>query len=203
MKLSELETEQIENLTVEQLARIVYDGVCDDGKDADVALLLGSRPQWCHERAVAAAELYFAGRVRYIMPSGGVAWDVDGVSLTEAEYMRSVLLSLGVPDEAILLENEATTTKENMLYGTIQINRRFRLENAKRICIVTSAGHMRRSMALARWLLPRSAELSSYPAGIPENPVAFLRANGTTKALRCVKLLRELIGHGLIEDIEY
>ena len=203
MKLSETTLQQLDSLCAEQIAHIVYDGVGDDHKSADVALLLGSRPEWCHERAVAAAELYAAGRVRYIMPSGGVEWEANGTRMTEAEYMQSVLLSLGVPDEAILLENEATSTKENMLYGAILINRRLRFEQVKRVCIVTSAGHMRRSMALARWLMPRSMTLSSYPSNLPEDPVSFLQENGTTKALRCVKLLKGLIDHGLIEDIEY
>lgn len=203
MKLSETKPEALEMLSEEQMAHILFDGVADDGKRADVALLLGSRPVWCHPRALAAAELYHAGRVSYIMPTGGVEWEHEGERISEAHYMRRVLLAQGVPDEAILLENEATTTKENMLYGVIQINRHLKLQNARRICIVTSANHMRRSMGLARWLMPRTAELSCYPSELPADPVAAIRELGKERNLRAIKLLQGLIQNGFIEEIEY
>ena len=203
MKLSETKSEALEMLSEEQLAHIIFDGVADDGKCADVALLLGSRPEWCHDRALAAAELYHAGRVSYVMPTGGVEWEHEGERISEAHYMRRVLLERGVPDEAILLENEATTTKENMLYGAIQINRQLKFQNAKRVCIVTSANHMRRSMGLANWLMPRTTELSSYPSELPDDPTEAIRELGRERSLRAVKLLRGLIQNGFIEEIEY
>ena len=203
MKLSETSLQDLEHLSFQQISELVYGGVCDDGESADVALLLGSRPAWCHERALKAAELYQAGRVTYIMPTGGVEWEYNGEQLSEAQYMRQVLLSCGVPDEAIILENEARTTKENLWYSTILINRRLRLEKAKRICIVTSANHLKRSMALAKQLLPRFVRLSGCPATLPDDPVAEIKAQDRTATLRNLRILKSLVDDGLIDDIEY
>ena len=205
MKLSETKAEALSSLTDEQLARLIYGGIQDTGTQADVALLLGTSPKICRERAEQAAALYQAGRVRYIMPTGGVAWDYEGDRITEAEFMRQVLLNQGVPDEAILLENEARTTKENMLYGAIQINRLLKLQNVRTVCIVTSANHMRRSLALASWLLPRSLQISGSPANFPADPVHALRTSTALRdtALREVELMKGLIDCGVIEDLEY
>ena len=165
MKLSQITTEQIKQLSDEQLHSIVFGGegannVMDVGC-ADVALLLGTRPDIAKERA----ELYLGGRVRHIIPTGGVEWETDGRTVSEARYMADILCSLGVPEDAITLEEEARTTKENMIFGTFQINRRLRLQHTKTCMIVTSASHLRRSLALAGLLLPRSMTISGFAAG--------------------------------------
>ena len=82
MKLSQITTQQIKQLSDEQLHSIVFggegaDNVMDVGC-ADVALLLGTRPDIAKERAAAAAELYLGGSVRHIIPTGGVEWEIDG-----------------------------------------------------------------------------------------------------------------------------
>ena len=122
MKLSQITTEQIKLLSDEQLNSIVFGGEgadnVTDGGCADVALLLGTRPDIAKERAEAAAELYLGGRVRHIIPTGGVEWETDGRTVSEARYMADILCSLGVPEDAITLEEEARTTKENMIFGT-------------------------------------------------------------------------------------
>ena len=171
MKLSQITTEQIKLLSDEQLNSIVFGGEgannVMDGGCADVALLLGTRPDIAKERAEAAAELYLGGRVRHIIPTGGVEWETDGRTVSEARYMADILCSLGVPEDAITLEEEARTTKENMIFGTLQINRRLRLQHTKTCMIVTSASHLRRSLALAGLLLPRSMAISGFAAAVP------------------------------------
>ena len=205
MKLSELNSDQIASLSAEQLATLIYGGIRDGGECADAALLLGSRPEWCHERAVTAAELYRAGRVRYIMPTGGVEWDWQGVPVSEAYYMRKVLLEQGVPDDAILLENEARTTKENMICGALELNRRLKLQNVRRVAIVTTAYHMRRSLALADWLLPRSIACFGVPSLLPDDPVRAIRDSDSLRrsAIREVTLIKGLTDSGMIEDPDY
>ena len=196
MKLSQITKEQINELSDSELFEIVFGGTGDDGSCADVALLLGTRPSIAKERAEAAAALYFAGRVKHIIPTGGVAWDVDGKKIGEAAYMADVMRSLGVPKEVIILEEEATTTKENMIFGTLQINRRLKIQFTKSCMIVTSASHLRRSLALAKLYLPRSIKISGSPAGsAKETPRETL--------VRETELLHGLIGYGLIDDIEY
>lgn len=202
MKVSQIN--DVDLLTNKQIYDIVYGGVADEGKSADVALLLGCYPKISRERAAGAARLYKAGRVKYIIPSGGVKWEENGASQSEAELMRDVLISEGVPDSAIIMENNATTTKENMLFSTIEIERALRFENVKSAVVVTSAEHITRSMALAKWLLPRHLEVSAYPANAPYPIEAMTVSEELLKRMKTeVKLLKELSESKLIDQIEY
>ena len=56
----------------EEKWNVAMENVRDDGQSGEVALLLGTWPEQTLGRAHAAAELYHAGRVKYIVPSGGV-----------------------------------------------------------------------------------------------------------------------------------
>jgi hypothetical protein len=69
-----------------------------------------------HDIGVAgrAAELYLAGSVPFIVVSGGSRAVPDGSDfLTEADAIADVLLSRGVPKDAIALERLASNTSEN------------------------------------------------------------------------------------------
>jgi len=95
-------------------------------KKAEVIFVPGAaRP----EHALRAAELYHAGYAPYILPSGrysitagkflGVKEafreDYAGEYETEWAFLREVLLRAGVPDSAILREDQATYTWDNAL----------------------------------------------------------------------------------------
>lgn len=197
MKFSQIDKEHLLSLPAEEKHRILYTGWADDGQPADAALLLGTR--LCEERAAAAAKLYHAGRVPYIMPSGGVEWEFDGEMISEARYMAKLLQQAGVPEEAILLENEARTTKENMICGTLQLSRALHLQNLHRVIIVTADYHMKRSLALARCLMPRFVEIgcvaSPPPAAEPERLPRAIDSE--------LSLLKGLVDAGIIPDIEF
>lgn len=197
MKFSQIEKEQLLALPDEDKHRILYTGWTDDGAPADAALLLGTR--LCQERAAVAAKLYHTGRVPYIMPSGGVEWEFDGEMISEARYMAKLLRQAGVPEEAILLENEARTTKENMICGTLQLSRALHLQNLHRVIIVTADYHMKRSLALARCLMPRFVEIgcvaSPPPAAEPERLPRAIDSE--------LSLLKGLVDAGIIPDIEF
>ena len=75
MKLSEISREQLMAMTDDQKWECNCGGIVDEGRSAEVAILLGGRPIRAVERALAAAELYRQGRVKYIVPSGGVRWE--------------------------------------------------------------------------------------------------------------------------------
>ncbi|MBE6553855.1 MAG: YdcF family protein [Ruminococcaceae bacterium] len=200
MKLSQISPEALPGLSETDIRTILYDGtIADTGESADAALLLGTRPPASAVRAQGAALLYNSGRVPCIVASGGVAWDYDGKILTEAEFMAEILEQNGVPQDAIILENEALTTKENMIYGTLQLNRKRKIKNVSSVCIVTSAEHMRRSLALAHLLLPRTVRICAAPATKPR--MCFETQEEHDLALREVMLLRGLIGDRLMDDI--
>lgn len=75
---------------------------------ADVILIPGGSHPQLMERA---AELYHRGLAPIILPSGGA--NVHLPSLTEWAYLRQVGISLGIPEEAFLKEDEARHTLEN------------------------------------------------------------------------------------------
>lgn len=195
MKLSETNAACLPGLSDEQKRRIVFSNTEDDGLHYDAALVLGGR--LCEERADAAAELYHAGRTNYLMPTGGVEWDRGGETISEALYLVRLLRERGVPEEAIHIENEARTTKENMIYCTLQLQRRLRIENVKRVCIVTSDWHLKRSVELAKFFLPRTVAVSGYAAHGRDE---VLRAHYIDREL---PLLKKLTDDGLIADILY
>lgn len=100
----------------------------DRPEQADVILIPG-----CAEprHALRAAELYLAGYAPYVLPSGryskvtghfaGVEepWRhiYTGAYETEWAFLRDVLRRAGVPDSAILREDQATYTWENAQYS--------------------------------------------------------------------------------------
>ena len=202
MNLSDVKLETLMNLSYEKKWDFMCGNIHDEGKNGDYALLLGTKPEWVVERVLAAAELYFAGRVRYIVPSGGVEWDTNGEMISEANYMKRILLEKGVPEEVIVLENEATTTKENMIYGALQMNRKTKFYDTKRIIIVTSVNHMQRSMALAKAFLPSFTEISAYPAQKLARE-EYLESEVNRRLLdNGIALTKGLVDNGIIEDLE-
>jgi len=195
MLLSQTSPEQMAQLTDAQKKTIIYPAVRDDGLSYDAALVLGG--QLCEERAAAAAQLYHAGRVSRFIPTGGVEWDRGGEKISEALYLARLLRGHGIPEEAIFVENEARTTVENMIYGTLQIQRKLRIKNVHSVCVVTSDWHLKRSVGLAQLLLPRTVTVSGYaPEGTdPAWLDYYIKYE--------LPLLKRYVDDGLIPDIEY
>ena len=203
MRLSQLAEQDILNLTDAQKTKIVYGGFSDDGGQMDGAILLGSYPALMLERAAAGAKLYAQNRIGYFVCCGAVLWEFEGEELTEAEILAKVLMKNGVPADKILLDKESRTTKENMICATLQLTRKLKLTNVRRVLIVTSASHVRRSVGLAKVLLPRITEVYGCPADSAfDNPEkwqedAFMRE----RLVRETGMLRKAVLDGLIEDI--
>ena len=201
MKLSEI---NVKSLTPEQLWRIVCGDIADDGASAEYAIILGGRPEVCAARARGAAELYRAGRVKYFIPSGGVEWETsDGKKVIEAIWMKRVLLDEGVPNNAIIVEDNARTTKENMILSSLIMTRKAPSYPHKDVIIVSSVTHLQRAMALAKTFLPRMMKIHLYPV-YPDVPVEeWLARENAVKTLKsCIRLTRDLISQGIVEDIE-
>jgi len=205
MKITEMTLEQLYALPDETITEIVYGGWQDDGGKGIAALLLGGNPTVLCERAEGAAQLYHAGRVPCIIPTGGVQWDTEFGRMSEAECMKQHLLNLGVPEENIILENEATTTRENMIFGVVQMERGLRPRGPFRVYVVSSAPHLRRSLALAKTYFPRIAQAIGYPGTCPTAARDKWHADeGMRKrVLREVEFLKKYADTGEIEDIAF
>jgi uncharacterized SAM-binding protein YcdF (DUF218 family)/glycosyltransferase involved in cell wall biosynthesis len=97
------------------------------------------------ERVKQAVDLYKAGFApRMVFVSGYV------FAFREAEIMRDLARSLGVPDSAIVLETDAANTYE----GIVNVHRILRDRGWTRVLLVSSPYHMRRAMAVWRAQAP-------------------------------------------------
>ena len=107
------------------------------------------------DRVWHAARLYRAGKAPVVIPTGSY----------ERESTVPLLLDLGVPANAIQVENEARNTEENAKFVEAMVMEMSKAETQrrggteidggrKRVLLVTSAWHMRRSVLMYRRYAP-------------------------------------------------
>ena len=205
MRLSQVDIQKLYELPIQAKTEIIF-GVPDtsDG-GSDAALLLGCTPGVAAERARAAAGLWLREKTKFICPSGGVCHEIKGESLSESDYMARVLLEEGVPESAIIYEREARTTLENMLCGNVAISRGGGFHKIKRVCIVTSEWHLRRSLALAHEFLPRHTIISGYAAPSVDcaRDTWYLTEKSVAVIDNELKLIKRYVDLGIFDDIEF
>lgn len=126
--------------------------VADERRPADAAIVLAGDPDY--ERTKAGARLLLAGEVRLLILTGGEPGPGDS-----ATSLRDVALELGVPAEAIRMEQVSTSTRGSMLAVREILAR----EGVRRVAVVTSPYHQRRAVWTARRGLP-GIEIVSQPA---------------------------------------
>ncbi|MDB5561284.1 MAG: hypothetical protein JWN11_702 [Hyphomicrobiales bacterium] len=97
------------------------------------------------DRLMHAADLYKAGKSKFIIASGG-NWRHPGSDHSEAQDMRDVLMRFGVPSEAILMEPNSRDTNENAAFSATLMQQ----QHFATALLVTSGTHMPRSMAVFR-----------------------------------------------------
>jgi len=192
-----------EDLSVEMVDRLLFQGLEDTGENADCIIVLGSIKA-AKYRVPVAVEAYKAGRASKIMLCGGKLRDFSDGKYSEAEHMRQAALALGIAEEDIVLENSSQNTVENILFTLIELQRTFWLNKVRRVLLVTTAYHMRRSLAIARYLFPDHIEIIPCPANDTSTrrdnwmntPVGIERAKGEAmNIVRCV-------ANGVIPDFE-
>lgn len=100
-------------------------------------------------------QLAATGRAAILLPSGGQGPDE---AMAESAAMRNYLLSLGIPDEHIIIEDRSTDTHQNMLYSKQIIDSR--TENAN-VIYATTNYHVFRSGIKARQVGMTAAGIGS------------------------------------------
>jgi len=96
------------------------------------------------DRMIHAADLYHKGAAPLLVLSGGnVDW-MESIENSPAADMRQIILKLGVPDSAIVLQPKSQNTFEDALYSAALLKEK----GIKKIILVTSAMHMPRAVAL-------------------------------------------------------
>ena len=107
-----------------------------------------------YSRLAAGARLWLAGRAPIVILSGG-----GDAGRSEARGMARAIATLGIPADALLLEERSTDTRGNAFFTAALARQR----GVHRILLVTSAVHMPRAE-----LLFRRAGLDVVPMPVPE-----------------------------------
>lgn len=184
MFLSEFDED---NLSITDINNILFTIPKDDLKTGDCIWVFGSR-HFLDERLNVAVKLYKEKRAPFILFSGGKG--KKGV-VAEAKAMKEKALSLGIPEEAILTEEESYNTAENVLCSMLILERKFLLQNIKRLIVVSSPFHIQRlSLTISRYM-PRWIDYSfCYDEDSPtskknwlNNPVAKKRVEKEAKGI--------------------
>jgi uncharacterized SAM-binding protein YcdF (DUF218 family) len=124
----------------------------------DVAVVLGGMTEWDSnldrisfrrgsDRLWQAVSLYKMGKVSKVLISGANG-SIYEDELVEADQLKDYLVSLGLPEEDIISENESRNTHENALFTANLLREEY--PELKTILLVTSGSHMRRARACFR-----------------------------------------------------
>lgn len=131
--------------------RSEWDSTIEDPTSVEVLIVLGAgiwgdqpSPQ-LKLRLQAAAILFKKNPELSVIVSGGQGPDED---ISEASAMQAYLIQLGVAEESILLEDQSTSTVENLRFSKIILDG-LKLDNPS-VGIVTTDFHMYRSKMLAK-----------------------------------------------------
>lgn len=111
----------------------------------------GSHPQLMEK----AAELYKQGLAPYILPSGSVNPKIPEYS-SEWEFLKSIGIKLGVPEEKILKEDQARHTFENAEFSW-RVIKENKLQ-VKKAILVCKAYHSRRALLTYQSVFPKDVE---------------------------------------------
>jgi uncharacterized SAM-binding protein YcdF (DUF218 family)/glycosyltransferase involved in cell wall biosynthesis len=109
------------------------------------------------ERVTQAVRLYRAGMAPRLIFSSGFVF-----TLREAEVMRAVAIANGIPADAIVLEEQAANTYQNVEYTRRILNDR----QWTRVLLVSSPYHMRRAMLTWKKVAP---EITVIPTPAPDS----------------------------------
>ncbi len=120
--------------------------VQEEIKDADLLVVLGggvNRGRFLtlssSHRMVRGIQLYFEGRARKILFSGGIA---GRGTVTQASVLNQEARRLGVPPDDILLEKKSKNTHDQ----AVEVKKIAEPLQVKSILLVTSFSHMKRAL---------------------------------------------------------
>lgn len=204
MFLSELKYADIEELTVEQKTNIVFRKSACPRVQYDAVLLMGTEPNGAKRRAAMAASFFKRFEVDFVIASGGVRHECDGEEMSEADIMCSVLTAQGVPESVIVLENQARSTMENLLFGTVELGRRKTMECIERVVVITEPFHLRRALLLARTFFPRYFKVYGYTEGFTVQKRDWQTDGALCECVHTeIRCLKKMIENHNIADIRF
>ena len=143
------------------------------------------------DRVLLASRLYRAGKVKRIWVVGGdLPWFQSDVS--EAQFVKDLLIEWGVPSEAIEIGSKSRNTYENVL----EIKDMQKQKLFTSALLITSAWHMPRAMAIFRKALIPVVAVPADVRVIKQKKHRVLRWLPDPEALEDTSLaLKERIGY--------
>ena len=145
---------------IEDITKFIF--IKDEPEKADIIFIPGSS-NWV--LAETAARLYKEGKAGKIMPSGMYFYQFGrfmnervtderykGIYRTEAEFLASVLIKNGVPEENVIKEERATNTYENAIFSK-ELIKEMGIE-VKTAILCPQAFHARRAFMTYSHLFP-------------------------------------------------
>lgn len=121
----------------------------DETQKADAAIILGAAVEngtptpVFRERINHGINLYQQGYVNYLIFTGGIG---DGDSISEAQAGKDYAISMGIPANVILIEEESHITEENLENANALMEQ----NDLKTALIVSDPLHMKRAMLMAK-----------------------------------------------------
>ena len=138
-------------------------GETDHARPADVIVVLGSGLRRdgspgpaMHRRTAQAAELYAQGIAPTVICSGGYA---TTQRRSEADACRELLNALGVPFEAVVLEDRSRSTEENAMF-----TRELMDANGWRDAVIVSDGY---HLLRANWIFQQEGVTGYTSPALP------------------------------------
>ncbi len=179
---------------------LVYGNYKEPVENFDAALVLGGAPEVMKSRAEAAAKLYHNGQCKLFITTGRICHNTEFGYISEAQVLTEYMMQAGVPKECILQEENATTTKENMIFSRKMLAERIG-DKKLTLAIVTSYFHLNRSVRLAQANI-ENAEIYGVRAEYPfDNPDEFHLSDYMIDRIKTEsRLLCGYAGNGTIED---
>ena len=198
--ISELTKDKI---TDEIVDKILFDGMEDCNENAACIIVLGSIKA-SQYRIPIAAEAYQKKRAPKLLLCGGKVREFSEGTMKESEHMYRRAIELGVKSEDIIVENCSQSTVENILGALMELQKEFWLNRVKKVLLVTTTYHMRRSLSIARYLFPAHIEVLPCPAD--DNNTRrdnWMKSNeGRKRALAEVINIITCVENGVFPDFE-
>ncbi len=108
-------------------------------------------------------------------------------AVAEATRFRDYAVARGVPETAIMMETEATNTRENFTFSAPIIEREIGWERIRNVALVSKPYHARRALMTARRYWPGHLRYIMQPSQHPDDPPAetwWQTEGGRTHVLR-------------------
>jgi uncharacterized SAM-binding protein YcdF (DUF218 family) len=196
MRAWEVETKPYNSMHRYQLAIVLTGAVIPELRPNDRVYF-----QKGADRVIHTVQLYKLGLIEKILVSGGSGRLVN-INEREADKFKEAMIVMGVPDSVIMVENETRNTGESAVEVKKIVSKlRYRNEDC---LLVTSAFHMRRSLACYR---KAGMDIDSFSTDFYAHPrVYYFDAFFFPKIEALViwhKLVREWVGYAAYKVAGY